>query len=318
MKRLSETLNENLAMGNSLNKGVTNHYTPIDNIIINVRNLFGSWLGIVVDKSEDGFGIKLTSNSFSSPEATNHLLYSVSFDGRCSLYDYISLSGLRDIKCLEIGPMNYVVYCCPTDIQAAQSPEEQCKACACKEQLSANVYEAEIVNVLNEDFDGEEELQDTTYEELEKMLNNRNKIEAAKQLSDYFGKTLTLPDNMYIKATKDADGHESVALRMKYEKRRPFGGKVESTVSLLNIYNAGVNAIWVPAFDTQSEIHWEINDTISGIINGILSLVNAQATDDECMFNIGNKPADEEDENNKQPEETPATSETPDATVEVK
>lgn len=317
MKRLSETLNENLAMGNSLNKGVTNHYTPIDNIIINVRNLFGSWLGIVVDKSEDGFGIKLTSNSFSSIEATHKLLYSASFDGRTSLYQYISLQGLNDIKCLEIGPMNYVIYCCPTDIQAAQSPEEQCaQACACKEQLSANVYEAEIVNILNEDFDGEEELQDTTYEELEKMLNNRNKIEAAKQLSDYFSKTLTLPENMYIKATKDADGHESVALRMKYEKRRPFGGKVEATVSLLNIYNAGVNAIWVPAFDTQSEIHWEINDTISGIINGILSLLNAQATDDECMYNIGEKPADDGSQQTEEP--TPNTEETPDATVDVK
>ena len=45
--------------GNSLNTGVMNHYTPIENILVNVRNIYGSRLSVVASVAEDGFSLKL-------------------------------------------------------------------------------------------------------------------------------------------------------------------------------------------------------------------------------------------------------------------
>ena len=41
--------------GNALsNTGVTNHYTPIGNILLTVKNIFATQMGIVVSIGEDG------------------------------------------------------------------------------------------------------------------------------------------------------------------------------------------------------------------------------------------------------------------------
>ena len=45
--------------GNGINRSVTNHYTPIQNILTNINNLFCSRLGIVATESEDSYSIKL-------------------------------------------------------------------------------------------------------------------------------------------------------------------------------------------------------------------------------------------------------------------
>lgn len=321
MKKLSTTLstpknisdvNETLNLGNSLNQGVTNHYTPLDNIVINVRNFFGSWLGLVVSKGEDGFTLKVSSDSFASPQAIAKIIYNATFDGHTYLYDYIASQGLPELKCVEVGPMNYVAYFCPRDIKASWVPGEEKvkedkptkKVKAKNESLAAaNVEEAEMFTLVREGFGEteEEELQDTSHQELVELLDNRNKIEAAKKLSDYLANTVKLPDNMYVKATKDVDGHESIAIRLKYFKRRPFGGKVESTVSLMNIYSAGVNAIWVPCFDEQTEYRPITTEETKNLLLSIIGLLGAEETGDPCVWNI---PAERASEETKQKEET--------------
>ena len=40
--------------GNNIKQGVTNHLTPISNIITNIRNLFATIMQIIVEPCEDG------------------------------------------------------------------------------------------------------------------------------------------------------------------------------------------------------------------------------------------------------------------------
>ena len=55
MKTLS-MIKESEELGNKL--GVTNHLTPVENIVTNVRNFFSSQMSMVVSKAEDGFSLK--------------------------------------------------------------------------------------------------------------------------------------------------------------------------------------------------------------------------------------------------------------------
>ena len=49
--------------GNSVDLGVTNHLTPINNILTNVRNLYSD-VDIVAAVAEDGVSIKVHSSRF--------------------------------------------------------------------------------------------------------------------------------------------------------------------------------------------------------------------------------------------------------------
>ena len=117
MRKLSESINVpvtaiNLAEnpGNGLNRGLSNHYTPIDNIISNVRNLFGSLLGLVVRKGEDGTSLKIQSSNFTTPEVTSSILFNSTFDGRTYLHSYIIQQGLTGFNIVNIGNYCIVYY----------------------------------------------------------------------------------------------------------------------------------------------------------------------------------------------------------------
>ena len=77
MKRFTQ-LNENFTEknnGNALvNTGVTNHYTPVQNILTNINNLFCVRLSVVGTVAEDGVSIKLTSSKFISQKAVDEIL----------------------------------------------------------------------------------------------------------------------------------------------------------------------------------------------------------------------------------------------------
>ena len=76
MKKLSRIFNESVQPGNQLNKtGVTNHYTPIQNILTNIKNLFCLLLGVVAEVGEDNVSIKLSSSQFVSKQKTEELLF---------------------------------------------------------------------------------------------------------------------------------------------------------------------------------------------------------------------------------------------------
>ena len=131
MKRFSEHIKESkinnvVTFGNSLNNGVTNHYTPVQNILTNIKNLFCQLLGVYAEVAEDGFSIKLSSVQFTSEQKTSEILhrpmYNDAFNyGTSSLEGYIMSQGLRKVTLINLGSY-YVVYFSPEDIKAAQSP----------------------------------------------------------------------------------------------------------------------------------------------------------------------------------------------------
>ena len=131
MKRFSEHIKESkinnaVTFGNSLNNGVTNHYTPVQNLLTNIKNLFCQLLGVYAEVAEDGFSIKLSSVQFTSEQKTSEILHRPMYNdafsyGTSSLEGYIMSQGLRKVTLINLGSY-YVVYFSPEDIKAAQSP----------------------------------------------------------------------------------------------------------------------------------------------------------------------------------------------------
>ena len=165
----------------------------------------------------------------------------------------------------------------------------------------ARIQECEIGGcILSENF-GEEELEDKTQEEIAEIINNSDKVKAAKDFAEKIASVVTLPESMYIKATKDVEGHESIALRYKFIKARPFGGKAETVISLMNIYSTGKDAVWVDAFLNRDMFDSEVISTIEAI----LQFIGAEPTDNECVWTIGKPDEEDDDKVEETPEEKP-------------
>ena len=280
MRKLSESIS-GVTSEIGMTQGVMNHYTPIDNIIINTRNIFGALLGLVVSKGEDGISLKIQSSSFTNPEVTRNILYNSTFDGHTYLYTYIMNQGLRGLKILDLGS-TCIAYFFPNDLAEDPCSNETC--CGCREMKESRIIECELATIeessVNEDQ--EVELEDRTKEELAEIINNNNKVKGATDFVNKIANVITLPENMYIKATKDIDGHESISLRYKTVKRRPFGGKMDCVTSLMNIYCTGANAVWVDAFLNKGLY----DDDVINVINSILQFIGAEETSDEAVWNI--------------------------------
>lgn len=294
--------------GNDIKLGVTNHLTPLNNIITNVRNYFGSAMGIVVEPGEDGVSLKLHSSKFVCPKSVTDII-DQPYLGHTSLREYICSQGLCNVKVIDLG-MYLVVYFGPNDIRTAENPDKvavkaqddaniptAATPVICKEMLQYNLDECEM-DTLNEAFD-DEELEDQTKEQLLKFIQGTDKVKCANKLAELLADDLDLPEDYYFKGVKDAEGNESIALRYRFEKRRPFGKTVTLSKSLINIYNVGENAVWVEAFLTKDKN----SDTMNRIVETTLKLIGAKPTDDPCVYVI---PSDEvqqlkkEVEDNKQ------------------
>ena len=161
MKVFSQYINEkcdtaDVNQGNSLlHTGVSNHLTPIGNIVTNVKNLFATRLSVVASVAEDGVSIKLNSSYFTDPKEINKVLYNYEIMRGTCLASYIMSQGLDLIKTVNLGQF-YVVYFCPSDIKTAMPGVEPNQAALpCKEMLDYNLDEAEMI-MLKED--AEEEL----------------------------------------------------------------------------------------------------------------------------------------------------------------
>lgn len=268
--------------GNDVKLGVTNHLTPLNNIITNVRNFFGSVMGVIVEPGEDGVSLKLHSSKFVCPKEISKVI-DQPYLGDASLHSYICQQGLCNMKLINLGSY-YVVYFGPNDIRTAENPDKvaaDAKCCvACSEMLQFNLFECEM-DSLNEAFD-DEELEDKTKEQLLKFIQGTDKVKCAQKLSELLADDLNLPEDYYFCGVKDADGNESIALRYKFQKRRPFGKEVTLSKTLINIYNVGENAVWVEAFLTKDKN----SDTMNRIVETTLRLIGAQPTDDPCVYVI--------------------------------
>ena len=284
--------------GNSLALGVTNHITPVENIVTNVKNLFVT-LPIVVSVAEDGFSIKINSSQFVSRENVDNILYQPVYQNQ-SLSSYVAAQGLTNLKIVNLGQF-MVVYIGPSDIAAANPGEEPqgCENCACSEMESLGIDEAELV--ILEAAEDEEEIEELTKKQIYKIIDSKDKVKAAKQFAILIGQQINLPKDYYFAGVKDKDGNESIALRWKYIKRRPHGKSSEVTRSLMNIFGTGDYAVWVGDFDKNA--NFQIPDEVKKLIESILEFLGAEKTSDSCVYKIEENKEDKKDDEDKNDDE---------------
>jgi hypothetical protein len=275
--------------------GVTNHLTPVDNIVTNVRNFFSPKMSLVVSKGEDNISLKCTSSLFTSEEQTRNMLYFPYWNDRMSLASYVSQQGLSQIKVLPIG-QEFIVYFCPADMPQlgyGSSYGEKVPCCGCDEQRQYHLGEVEFVvfedetqNVNQKYYgQGDQEIEGIQKKNLHELLNDKDKVKAAKAFAEILKQNMRLPENVYIKAVRDEDGNESVALRYRYEKRKPFGKTSTMTKTLVNIYGLGDNGIWVDDFDNEN---FDLN--LKSTITDMLDFIGVRKTSDKCSFTISDNP----------------------------
>lgn len=281
--------------GNTLNTGVMNHYTPIENILTNVKNIYGSRLGVVASVAEDGFSLKLNSSKFNTKESLNDTLYKMPDRTTISLNDYICQQGLTKVTTVDLGGAK-VIYYSPADIKAAEPGKEANKAALpVKEMQEMDIEEAELIDITNEPFDyvfesddDDEELESIVQKELAALVDEKDKMKAARKFGEIIAQQIDLPQEFYFAGVTDADGKQSIALRWRYLKRRPNKKSIERKRSLINIYSNTKDGIWVQDFDEKSM--FKLPEEVEKLIKNVLEAIGAEETDDKCVWDIsGNK-----------------------------
>ena len=273
MKKLSELYLESFDSnpGNSLDcLGVSNHYTPINNILIAIRNLICCRLGIIAEPGEDEVSIKLHSSKFTDEDSINAMLYD-KIDRFTSLDSYIRMQGLTKRTIVDLGSYK-VVYYSPEDIKQAENPEVMAQVPDVDIEPTTECLE-NIKTIL-------EEQQDNDKVDWVDILGNEDKNVAAALFLDKIKNKIDLPENYYVKATKDANDNKCVAIRKKYDFRKPFDEKIEKVKSIINIYSP--ENIWVSGYQDCITL----SDIDSKIIEKVLDIINAQKTDDNCKFTL--------------------------------
>lgn len=300
MKKFSNFLNEDLTPGNSdLNTGVTNHFTPIENILTNIKNLFCVRLSIAAEKGEDNVSIKLSSSKFVSEKTIDDLLYTALYNDHntSTLYSYITSQGLTKVTKVNLGGY-WVVYFSPTDIKSAEDPCamtggccDKCCPCPC-EATESVLNEFELSSIIKED--DEEELKSQTVEKVLELLDGPDKVKAAKQLELLISNEIQLPRDFYFSAIKFKNGQEAIALRWKYTKKMPFGKEegdedykeitIENTRSIMHIFGKGDKAIWIQDWDKESLV--KLPDEVTKLIESILDILEAGKTEDPSVYKL--------------------------------
>lgn len=287
MKVFSKYINEQCTTadvnpGNSLMRtGVSNHITPIGNIVTNVKNLFATRLGVVASVGEDGVSIKLNSSHFTDKKEIENILYNNEIMRGTCLASYIMSQGLDLIKTVEIGQF-YVVYFCPKDIMTAMpGVEPEQAALPCKEMADFNLQEAEMI-LIREDAD--EELADVTKEKLQEILKMTDRVKAAKQLELLVNQEIELPREYYFAGVKDKMGNESIALRWKFTRSGGKGQTVEITKSLINIYDDSDDGVWVSDFAEDALV--ELPDEVKTLIKNVLEFIGASEGDKKGVYSL--------------------------------
>lgn len=295
-------------LGNKLDLGVTNHYTPVENIVTNVKNLFCAMLGIVASIGEDGVSVKLHSSQFVSEKNVYDRLYNVMYNSQ-SLYSYITQQGLSVVKLVQVGQY-YVVYFCPADIKTATAADDEavaqlaksCSGCApCTEMLQMDIEESELSTITEGNEDDEDELEKLRAKQVNELIVIKDKVKAAKQFGALIAAQMTLPTEFYFCGVKSKDGDESIALRWRYTKRRPHGKSTEVTRTLINIFGVGDEAVWVQDFDKNS--YFELPDEVKKLIENILEFLDAEKTSDPCIYKIAEDDKKKDEDKKKKDEE---------------
>ncbi len=344
MKRFSEHIKESkinnvVTFGNSLNNGVTNHYTPVQNILTNIKNLFCQLLGVYAEVAEDGFSIKLSSVQFTSEQKTSEILHRPMYNdafsyGTSSLEGYIMSQGLRKVTLINLGSY-YVVYFSPEDIKAAQSPinmennvkgytsvgEYSGECCPNPCEMKESLYDEFELCYLKEKEDNSDDQNNNdsssdkpnntdnssndnsnsdSDDKISEILNSEDKVKAAKQLEILISQKIQLSREFYFTAIKFKNEDEAIALRWKYDKKLPNGKSTENVRSIMHIFGTGENAIWVQDYAKDSIV--ELPKEIKKLIENVLKILGAKSTNDPAIFNLGSGSSDDsnsDDQNNE-------------------
>ena len=295
--------------GNSLSTtGVTNHYTPVENILTNINNLFCLRLGVVAGIGEDNVSIKLHSTKFINDESINSVLYNP-LDRYTTLAGYIMQQGLTKMTKVNLG-MYYVVYFSPEDIKTAKDPVKMAANEYPTEMKESLLSEFEVSYIIKED-DSEEEMKSETVEKVLELLDGPDKVKAAKQLELLVSNEIQLPREFYFSAVKFKSGEEAIALRWKYTKKMPFGKAegegeykettVENTRSIMHIFGKGEMAIWVQDFDEDSLV--KLPDEVETLIKNILELLEADETDNKAVYSLTGERKERKDKDKDEDED---------------
>lgn len=306
MKKVStlieHCLTSDVNPGNSATLGVTNHLTPINNILTNIRNLYSD-VPIVVAVAEDGVSIKVHSSRFVNRQECDKILYFGNVY-RPALATYLTQQGLDKINYVDLGQY-IVVYFSATDIKtaapgleaapanepdptntpntaAADKKDDKKKAKKVKEGGEINNNDKEIIV---EGSDDDKELTDITHSKLIELLKSDDKVKAAKQVEILVGQEMELPREFYFAGLESSgeDG-ESIALRWKYQKRVDVNATAEITKTLIKFHAPGEKSVCVPDFDKKSMFN--MPDEIKKLIENILEFADAHETDDPAVYSI--------------------------------
>lgn len=280
MKKFTRLFENNINNYNSY--GVSNHYTPVENILTNIKNLYCVHLGIVASIGEDGISIKLTSSRFATEEDCNRILCEPIYKN-LTLYQYINSQGLNGVKYVDLGKC-FVVYFYPTDV-VKQSPNTASNESLCDEMISYKIDECELKSInIYEDNEDEEITDEISREKVLEIIKMKDKVKAAKLLGALINDKLEIPSDYYFAGVKTKDGHESIALRWKYIKRAPFGKSIECVKSIINIFDNEDNNVWIGDFDKDG--YFKLPTETNILIESILKLLNAISTKDPCVYSI--------------------------------
>lgn len=269
--------------------GVMNHLTPVQNIITNINNFFASQLSIVAEPGKDNVSILVHSSFFYDKDTTYRQLYLPVWNDKVSLASYVAQQGLNNIKVIPTGNAEEcMVLFCPSDMpqMGYNGPcdigcEPKC-ACESKEieydQFTFEEGEDMMNGIKNYGF-GDQEIESIQKKDLREILSSKDKVKAAKMFDAILKNNMRMPDNYYIKAVRDEDGNESIALRYRYEKKKPFGKTVTMTKSIVNIYNTEDGGIWVDDAENLPE-------EMKGVVDDMLNFVGVRRTGDPNSFSV--------------------------------
>lgn len=313
MKKLSAVvehcLTSDVNPGNSASLGVTNHLTPINNILTNIKNLYSD-VPIVVAVAEDGVSIKVHSSRFVNRQECDRIIYFGNIY-RPALADYLYQQGLDKINYVDVGQYT-VIYFSPSDIKTSMpgleasqasepdptnspTPPASDKPKKVKEGSEINNNDKEIIN---EGSDDDKELTDVTHTKLLELLKSDDKVKAAKQIELLVGQQMELPREFYFAGLESSgeDG-ECVALRWKYQKRVDINATAEITKTLVKLHAPGENAVCVPDFDKDSMFN--LPDEVKKLIENLLDFVGAQETNDPAVYSIEDSEGDSKKDDKK-------------------
>ena len=303
MKKFSELIKESVSCitadinpGNALEKtGLMNHYTPIQNIVTNVRNLFASRLSFIAAVGEDGVSLKLHSSKFVDQQSINDILYTPLYrDANSSVASYVQSQGLNQIKTVAVGKY-FVVYFYADDLAQVSQAELQ-ESYPCSQQVEMNLEETEI-NTFSLISEEEEEMKNATLEKIVELIDSKDKVKAAKQLEILVSSEIELPREYYFAGIKFKDGDEAIALRWRYTKKLPTGKTTENVRSIMHIFGKGDKGIWVQDFAKDSIV--KLPEEMEKLIRSILDILEAKETDDPATFSFTGeeRKRDEKDKN---------------------